>query len=256
LLAGSRLDASHPIFFYELELVPELSTLTVTGGFAGIHQTYRVDGRLGLSLDRNPHPPEIANAQFSLVDASIHSDSSGDFFDGEDLNQFLAMNDWQGILIDDNILSFTGDDGQHAPITAIADLNDSRLRIRGSNLPGCCDFFNYSWDLFALNTLTEHGHAQADFNEDGNVDGDDLASVLVNFGTRGAAHGLGDADADGDVDRLDMTIWHSTLGGAGPHHVSSAAVPEPSGCIFVILSASALAWRAARRRAWQVFASP
>jgi hypothetical protein len=251
LLAGARLEATHPIYLYDLELVPELSTLTVTGGFAGINQTYRVDGQLGLTLDRHPHPLDVVNAQFSLVEATLHSDDSQSFFDGEDLNQFLAMTDWQGLLIDETVLSFTGEDNQDAAlITAVAELNDARMRIRGSNLPGCCDFFNYTWDLFALNKLNDHGHAQADFNEDGNVDGDDLVSVLMNFGANNAVHAKGDADADGNVDRIDLAIWRSTLGSAASlYPVSGAPVPEPSGWMIVLLSAGALAWRTPLRRA-------
>jgi hypothetical protein len=246
-LASGRLDASHPVFAYDLVLVPEFSTLTVTGGFAGVHQEYRVDGRLGLTLDQHPHPPDISNAQFGLVEATLHGDG---FFDREDLDGFLAMTQWQGVLIEDDLLSFTGVDGQDAPVTAIAELDGSWMRLRGSNLPGCCDFFNYSWDLLALNMLTEHGHAHADFNEDGDVDGNDLARALVNFGMdSGATHALGDADADRDVDRLDLTIWRSSAaGGSALHFGSTGAVPEPTSLSMVAAIAALSLWGIARRR--------
>jgi len=70
----------------------------------------------------------------------------------------------------------------------------------------------------------------ADFDEDGDVDGNDLAEWRNGFGTSGSAiHMDGDADADLDVDGADFLVWQRQLGGGGaPAVVVSAPVPEPT----------------------------
>jgi hypothetical protein len=208
--------------------------LTVTGGFAGVYQNYQLEGALGLSLDRHPHPPETIEAQFGSVAAKLHGDG---FFDGEDLDRLLRMTAWHGQIVHEDTLSFTGTDSQKAPITAIAEFTPARLHLRGENQPECCDFFNFSWDLFALNPLTDHGHAHSDFDEDGNVDGDDLLDALANFGLdSGALHSQGDADADSDVDHMDLTIWKTTVGkGVTAYAPDTAPIPEPATFMLAIL---------------------
>jgi hypothetical protein len=75
----------------------------------------------------------------------------------------------------------------------------------------------------------------ADFDEDDDVDGDDLTRWRNNFGT-GTAHMTGDADADGDADGADFLVWQSQLGGP-PSVVATAAVPEPATHMLVIVAA-------------------
>ena len=54
---------------------------------------------------------------------------------------------------------------------------------------------------------------EADFDEDGDVDGSDFLAWQVNFGlTAGATKADGDADGDGDVDGSDFLIWQTQFG--------------------------------------------
>jgi hypothetical protein len=47
----------------------------------------------------------------------------------------------------------------------------------------------------------------ADFNDDGNIDGDDLTAWQTGFGmATGATHAQGDSDGDIDVDGNDFLI--------------------------------------------------
>jgi hypothetical protein len=84
----------------------------------------------------------------------------------------------------------------------------------------------------------------ADFDGDGDVDGDDFLLWQGGFGTpSGALKEDGDADDDGDVDGDDFLVWQSEFGsgeGAG-----SAAVPEPAA--IALLVACALTWAVYRR---------
>jgi hypothetical protein len=68
----------------------------------------------------------------------------------------------------------------------------------------------------------------ADFQEDHDVDNNDLAQWRLNFGlTTGATHTQGNADFDGDVDGRDFLIWQQQRG-SGPLNAAIAKeVPEP-----------------------------
>jgi autotransporter-associated beta strand protein len=73
----------------------------------------------------------------------------------------------------------------------------------------------------------------ADFDDDGVVDGDDLARWTASAGlASGATNEQGDADADGDVDGADFLTWQRQLGN-GPS-VPAAPVPEPAAAALVL----------------------
>lgn len=61
----------------------------------------------------------------------------------------------------------------------------------------------------------------ADFDADGDVDGDDLGAWKVAFGSTAA----GDADGDGDSDGADFLVWQQSYAPAAP---TVASVPEPT----------------------------
>jgi hypothetical protein len=62
----------------------------------------------------------------------------------------------------------------------------------------------------------------ADFDLDGDVDGDDLDVWMASFGVSDGA----DADNDGDSDGADFLSWQQQLGSV-PAVIASGAVPEP-----------------------------
>jgi hypothetical protein len=82
----------------------------------------------------------------------------------------------------------------------------------------------------------------ADFNDDGRVDGADLAAWGEAFGETTAA----DADGDTDVDGADFLIWQRELG-AGV--VGGQAIPEPA---TIALGAAALGLLGLSGRRWAV----
>jgi hypothetical protein len=81
-------------------------------------------------------------------------------------------------------------------------------------------------------------YSAADFDRDGSVDRDDLATWRANFGRTGATRAQGDADGDGDVDGADFLAWQRQLGPASAVVASSAhkrgAVPEPAAGLLAI----------------------
>ena len=65
---------------------------------------------------------------------------------------------------------------------------------------------------------------EADFDEDGDVDGSDFLAWQVNFGvTAGTTKADGDADFDGDVDGSDFLIWQTQFGDSAENGGGSRA---------------------------------
>lgn len=84
--------------------------------------------------------------------------------------------------------------------------------------------------------LTVSPAFKADFDEDGDVDADDLAIWQQGFDTTDSAkHQQGDADGDMDVDGNDFLAWQRQLGASLPAVTAVATVPEPSALALISL---------------------
>ncbi|WP_172992032.1 autotransporter-associated beta strand repeat-containing protein [Lacipirellula parvula] len=95
-------------------------------------------------------------------------------------------------------------------------------------------------------SATQPGTEDADFDNDGDVDGADFLTWQRNFGTAGDnAHG--NANGDGTVDGLDLAVWRNQFGAGSPANVAASAIPEPASAALLLLAAGALA--GARRSA-------
>jgi len=75
----------------------------------------------------------------------------------------------------------------------------------------------------------------ADFDEDGDVDGDDLDEWREDFGMNADS----DADNDGDSDGADFLVWQRQLGSV-PAVPAGGAVPEPAPAVMLL--AAPLLW--------------
>jgi hypothetical protein len=94
----------------------------------------------------------------------------------------------------------------------------------------------------SLNLHIASAVSAGDFDEDGDVDGSDLAMWRAGFGTLAmATHGHGDADADSDVDGADFLIWQRQLGSPPGIVVAASATPEPAAGLLMLLGATATA---------------
>jgi T5SS/PEP-CTERM-associated repeat protein/autotransporter-associated beta strand protein len=107
-----------------------------------------------------------------------------------------------------------------------------------------------TWDdsqLYTAGILSVTGSVlDADFDEDGDVDGNDLTKWESGFGMSSAAsHTSGDADSDQDVDGRDFLVWQQQTGVAPP--VTSTPEPTATSLIAIgILAAAASAGRNAK----------
>jgi hypothetical protein len=107
------------------------------------------------------------------------------------------------------------------------------------NLPSLSS--GLSWNtsqLYATGVLSVAPAMEADFDEDGDVDGADLVEWKSGFGMNGATHMQGDADGDQDVDGRDFLTWQSQFGAVAA--AFSIPAPEPSPKILCSFGAFAL----------------
>jgi hypothetical protein len=88
----------------------------------------------------------------------------------------------------------------------------------------------------------------ADFDEDGDVDGDDLARWQSGFG-EDVLHGDGNADADSDADGADLLTWQQQVGSGVSAAATGQTIPEPSAAMMLVMALGALATRASRKSA-------
>ncbi|QDT73726.1 family 16 glycosylhydrolase [Lacipirellula limnantheis] len=147
-------------------------------------------------------------------------------FDGRDPN-----------LIEDEWLKYSVD--AIAP-TGTAFVRMNLFFIQTQNEGGAVWFDNAS--LMRLDSAATF--ASADFNQDGFVNGVDLASWKAAYGTNAG----GDADGDGDSDGNDFLLWQRQY--TGPNGVAAAgAVPEPGSLALLAFTGAGVACARWSRRA-------
>lgn len=97
---------------------------------------------------------------------------------------------------------------------------------------------------YELKLTLSGGGYEADFNNDGKVDGADLAAWREAFGATPNA----DADGDNDSDGADFLVWQRQFGSGVGSAPFAAAVPEPSSAIALIIGLTgASSWRRLRQ---------
>jgi hypothetical protein len=107
---------------------------------------------------------------------------------------------------------------------------------------------DYTPNSLTLSVVSGPGNFPADFDGDGDVDGNDLAEWETDFGKQtGAIKGDGDADGDGDVDGSDFLSWQRGVGSGVPAAPAVGAVPEPSTAVLLAAAMIGLAVPARRR---------
>lgn len=98
-------------------------------------------------------------------------------------------------------------------------------------------------------TLAAAPTNDADFNNDGIVDGRDFLIWQRGFGTgAGATNGIGDANADGAVNAADLTVWKDRFG--QPSAIATVqTVPEPAALASVCVALTFIGCRSRGRHA-------
>ena len=125
----------------EYVFIPRQSAIAQTGGIAGVHWVYALDGRFRLKVD-----PDAGVASFTLVDANAVGDGRT-----LDPNEVFNLTGLTGTVVSDTSIRFTGkvDDGSSVLLTATFDDDLAHLTGGTTPPPGSADFFVFSLDAVA-----------------------------------------------------------------------------------------------------------
>ena len=122
----------------------EQSTIVQTGGFAGVHGTYALEGRFCLILD-----PDAKAAQFERIEAgAVEAEEPAQTLDP---NETFNLTDLTGTIIDETTVEFKGQaaDGSDVSLTLIFDEDAVYLTGQTTPPPNSADFFLFSIDAVA-----------------------------------------------------------------------------------------------------------
>ncbi len=122
---------------------PEQSTIVQTGGFAGVHWTYSVEGQFCLIVD-----PNAGTARFEQVDAN-----AVDVIEPArtlDPNAVFNLTGLAGKVVDDAI-EFTGQTADGSTVGLTVTFTDDTVRLTGGTTPppNSADFFVFAIDAIA-----------------------------------------------------------------------------------------------------------
>ncbi|HUU20603.1 MAG TPA: GLUG motif-containing protein [Sedimentisphaerales bacterium] len=142
-------DGNDVIAFAETSTYAFLSNqskLVKTGGFAGVHETYPIEGQFQLSIDF-----DAGKAWFGQVDANLIDDSGLLYERG--LGVIFNMAELLGTVVDDTTIDFVGKtaDGMESTILLTLTFRDDSVHLASRTVPppNSADFFIYELDAAA-----------------------------------------------------------------------------------------------------------
>jgi hypothetical protein len=117
----------------------------------------------------------------------------------------------------------------------------------GTNSLGTTFYINYTGGVdsndVVLQTTPLTGGANADFDQDGDVDGADFLAWQIGQGIAvGATRAQGDSNNDAAVNGDDLAVWKSQFGSHAAT-ASAAAVPEPASSAAMAMAVATLFYR-------------
>jgi hypothetical protein len=241
--------AQPPDLLRGYRFLPRHSTLSVSGGFAGLDLDLPIFGRFGFVTgfhSDSPSPLPVLQPFARFVNVEAEAINPADFGPYSfDIDETLNLSGLRGrpgpLALPLPNWSFEGVDGQEAPMSLLAIEVGRWLVMFGHNEAPCCDFFDYEIRAVARQVPF------ADFDDDGDSDRDDFSRLVANFGADGGAlleHG--DTDVDGDVDGHDFLNVQRDYGDTADTALALATsalanistVPEPSSCALLLIAAS------------------
>jgi hypothetical protein len=128
----------------QYEFLSEQSTLTQTGGFAGVHWVHTIEGHFVIEIDVSAR-----TASFSQVEATaIDPDNPSHVLDP---NTALNMTQLTGIIGQDGSIRFTGKADNETTVNLEMTLKNDLAHLTGGTTPppGSADFFILNLDAMA-----------------------------------------------------------------------------------------------------------
>ncbi len=124
--------------------VANQSTITQTGGIAGINRTYTVTGTYCLAVDI-----KAATAAFKRVDANAVDDSSDR--NTLDPNEVFDLTGLSGAILDETTIQFEGTTPDGSSVNINLTFADDTIALKGQSTPppNSADFFTFTLDALA-----------------------------------------------------------------------------------------------------------
>jgi hypothetical protein len=241
-------DSAESLDHYRL--LPQLSTLHQTGGFAGFDLSYRLLGK----YDFRHGAGWTAKASFENAEiwGSIISNGPAPAY-VIDVDQILNLEGLKGealpVASPFDVFKFTGETSDGSSVDLFAAVIGPWMYLHGGTRPpaNSADFFSYELRAVA------RSRPFADFNGDGVVDAADYTTLRDAGQMAGAGAGGSDVTAGAgyaewkaqfgevvpDFTGLDA-MMSAAAGGAGS---GGSAVPEPASMFIAISSGLLVAWR-------------
>ena len=125
---------------------PNQSTVTQTGGFAGVNKVYFVTGQFRLSVDS-----DAGIALFEIVDANLADQTGAEY--GRSLNDIFNMTGLAGTVIGDTTIEFEGKatDDTQSDVNLTLTFSDGSAHLSGQYTPppNSADMFFYDINAVA-----------------------------------------------------------------------------------------------------------
>ncbi len=141
---GSGMTASAETSTYLF--LSDQSTVVKTGGIAGVHETYPIQGQFQLTVDAN-----AGVASFDYVDAFLLSPISSS--PPQSLGELFNMTELQGTVVNDALIEFRGKtaDNTNTDIALTLIFTDAAVQLTGQTIPppNSADFFIFELDAVA-----------------------------------------------------------------------------------------------------------
>jgi len=143
ILSGPRACAG-PAGTSEYVFVGPQSTFLQTGGIAGVHWTYHVEGRFRLTVNLDTH-----TASFSRVDATATDDSP--YQRTLDPNEVFSLTGLTGMVVDETTIRFEGEAADGSSVVITLTFADGTVTLKGETTPppNSADFFLFTLDAVA-----------------------------------------------------------------------------------------------------------
>jgi hypothetical protein len=137
---GKSANADTIIYVFD----PGQSTITQTGGIAGIHRTYAITGTFVLTLDF-----EASTASFDQVDANAVDDSPSR--NTLDPNEVFNLSGLAGVILDATTIRFEGAVADGSSVVITLTFTDGTVALEGQTTPppNSADMFIYEIDATA-----------------------------------------------------------------------------------------------------------
>jgi hypothetical protein len=136
-------NADTSVFVFD----PNQSSVTQTGGFAGVNEVYAITGQFRLAVDS-----DAGIASFELIDANL-TDQTGTEY-GQSLNEIFNLTGLASTVIDDTTFEFEGKaaDGTQSDVNLTLTFRDGSAQLTGQYTPppNSADMFFYEIDAVAI----------------------------------------------------------------------------------------------------------